>query len=252
MSCLSMSPTCAVYQCCLSVPSTCAVYLCCLPVLSTCGVYQCCLPVLATCAGYLCCLPVLATCAVYLCYIPLHLHLEDIIAYVVHLFPSTGTVAHRAANTNTMLRLCNTDAPVCLSCLQFMKSPHNYDIAPSTRRRDSVCLLHQRLEREHNQAELFSLSPDGTKLKINPEALFQRQTVLVNKHCDSPDSVLPFPAQHELRSGPSSTSAGPVLDWIYGYKAVPTQSKPLPDMFACAQKSNAMSIEQSALLDPLI
>ncbi|KAL0046468.1 hypothetical protein WJX82_001491 [Trebouxia sp. C0006] len=37
----------------------------------------------------------------------------------------------------------------------------------------------QRLEREHNQAELFSLSPDGTKLKINPEALFQRQTVLV-------------------------------------------------------------------------
>ncbi|DBB03252.1 TPA: hypothetical protein ACH3X3_010648 [Trebouxia sp. C0006] len=86
----------------------------------------------------------------------------------------------------------------------------------------------QRLEREHNQAELFSLSPDGTKLKINPEALFQRQTVLVNKHCNSPDSVLPFPAQHELRSGPSSTSAGPVLDWIYGYKAVPTQSKPLP------------------------
>ena len=142
--------------------------------------------------------------------------------------------------------------PVCSLCLlQFMKSPHNHDIAPSTRRRESVCLLHQRLEREHNQAELFSLSPDGTKLKINPEALFQRQTVLVNKHCDSPDSVLPFPAQHELRSGPSSTSAGPVLDWIYGYKALPTHSKPLPGMFACAQKSNAMSIEKSELLDPL-
>ena len=124
MSCLSMSPTCAVYQCCLSVLSTCAVYLCCLPKLSTKAVYLCWLPVLATCAVYLCWLPVLLTCAVskcvYLCYIPLHLHLEDIIAYVVHLFPSTGTVAHRAANTNTMLRLCNTDAPVCLSCLQFM------------------------------------------------------------------------------------------------------------------------------------
>ncbi len=138
-----------------------------------------------------------------------------------------------------------------LCLLQLMKSPHNHDIAPSTRRPNSVCLLHQRLDREHNQAELFSLSPDGTKLKINPEALFQRQTVFANEHCNSPDSVLSPAAQSELCSGPSSTSAGPVLDWIYGCKAVPTQTKPLPGKFACAQKSNAMSIEKSALLDPL-
>ena len=132
---LPVLSTCAVYLCRLPVLSTCAVYPCCLPMLSTCG--MCCLPMLSTCAGYLCWLPVLSTCAVYLCwlpvlltcavskcvylcYIPLQLHLKDIIAYVVQLFPSTGTVAHRAANTNTMLRLCNTDAPVCLSCLQFM------------------------------------------------------------------------------------------------------------------------------------
>ncbi len=132
-----------------------------------------------------------------------------------------------------------------------MKSPCNHHIAPTTRRLNCVCLLHQRPEREHKQAELFSLSPDGTKLNINPEALFQRQTVPVNEHCDSPDSVLPPPAQSQLCSGPSSPSAGPVLDWIYGCKAVPTQSKPLPGKFACAQKSNAMSIEKSALLDPL-
>jgi len=86
-------------------------------------------------------------------------------------------------------------------------------------------LLHQRLEREQNQAELFSLSPDGTKLKINPEALFQRRTVPADERCNSPGSVLPSSA---LPSGPSSTSAGPVLDWIYGYKGVPTQSNPLP------------------------
>jgi len=93
---------CHVYQCRLPVLSTNAVYLCWLPVLLTCAVDLCCLQL---------CLPVLYTIA---------LHLKDIIAYVVHLFPCTSTVAHRAAITNMMLRLCNTDAPLCLSYSQFM------------------------------------------------------------------------------------------------------------------------------------
>jgi len=109
-------------------------------------------------------------------------------------------------------------------------------------RPNSVYLLHQRLDREQNQAELVSLSPDATRLKINPEALFQRQTVPANEHCSSPGPVLPSSG---LCPGPSSTSARPVLDWIYGCKAVPTESSPLPGKTACAQKLTAMTAENS-------
>jgi len=129
-----------------------------------------------------------------------------------------------------------------LCLLQLMKSPHNHDIAPSTRRPNSVCLLHQRLDREQNQAELFSLSPDATKLKMNPEALFQRQAVPAKEHCSSPGPELPSSGPP---SGPSPTSPGPVLDWIYGYQAVPTQSNPLPGKTARAQKLTAMTAENS-------
>ena len=70
--------------------------------------------------------------------------------------------------------------------------------------------------REQAQAELLSLSPDGTKLKINAEALFPSQTLAAaNEYRDSPGSLMA-----------SSTSARPALDWIYGYKALPTHSTP--------------------------
>lgn len=99
----------------------------------------------------------------------------------------------------------------------------------------SLCQLRyvKRLEREQTQAELFSLSPDGTKLKINPEAMPQCQTHAANEHCNSPVSAMS-----------SSTSAGPVLDWIYGYKALPIHSTPLPGMPASpvAQSSHAWTV----------
>ncbi len=47
---------------------------------------------------------------------------------------------------------------------------------------------------------------------------------------------------------PSSTSAGPVLDWIYGYKALPTHSAPLPGKTVGAQKLNAMAADSKLLL----
>ncbi|KAL0056161.1 hypothetical protein WJX82_008314 [Trebouxia sp. C0006] len=102
----------------------------------------------------------------------------------------------------------------------------------------SLCQLNNGLDTEQNQAELFSLSSDSTKLKINPEVLFHHHTVPAIEHCNLSSSALP-----------SSTSAGPVLDWIYGCKAVPTPSNPLPGMPASpvAQRQLIQDMVQNKL-----